>query len=151
MDKRGILLDESVPEFIHAPLSHSRHCPLRSAHPTRGTNGCQAPGRRLPTSGHSHRSAAAPLSTGTMGPPTVRQRPSDRRGCGFLRRCGSAERSIVTVLTSGDMLDGNSFGNPNKMQVVPVTKELPNAAEEMHTVVRPFLLTSFDLATGQAS
>uniref|UniRef100_A0ACD5VI81 Uncharacterized protein n=1 Tax=Avena sativa TaxID=4498 RepID=A0ACD5VI81_AVESA len=56
----------------------------------------------------------------------------------------NSARSIVTVLTSSNPLDGNSFSQPNK--VVPVTSELPNAAEEMQALLAPYSLTSFDLA-----
>ncbi|XP_062184931.1 alpha-L-arabinofuranosidase 1-like isoform X2 [Phragmites australis] len=52
--------------------------------------------------------------------------------------------SSLTVLTSSNSLDGNSFDNPNK--VVPVASVLPNAAEQMQAVVSPYSLTSFDLA-----
>ncbi|KAL6631028.1 hypothetical protein ACP70R_028368 [Stipagrostis hirtigluma subsp. patula] len=55
--------------------------------------------------------------------------------------------SRVTVLTSSNLLDENSFSNPNN--VVPVPSELPNAAEEMQVLVRPYSLTSFDLALDQ--
>uniref|UniRef100_A0A0D9XWJ8 non-reducing end alpha-L-arabinofuranosidase n=1 Tax=Leersia perrieri TaxID=77586 RepID=A0A0D9XWJ8_9ORYZ len=53
-------------------------------------------------------------------------------------------KSTVTVLTSSNLLDENSFNEPNK--VVPVTSELPKAAEEMQTLLRPYSITSFDLA-----
>ncbi|EEC67599.1 hypothetical protein OsI_34968 [Oryza sativa Indica Group] len=55
----------------------------------------------------------------------------------------NAAKSTVTVLTSSNLLDENSFSEPNK--VVPVTRELPNAAQEMQFLL-PFSLTSFDLA-----
>ncbi|KAL6631030.1 hypothetical protein ACP70R_028370 [Stipagrostis hirtigluma subsp. patula] len=55
--------------------------------------------------------------------------------------------SRVTVLTSSNLLDENSFSNPNN--VVQIPRELPNAAEEMQVLVRPYSLTSFDLALDQ--
>ncbi|XP_052138152.1 alpha-L-arabinofuranosidase 1-like isoform X2 [Oryza glaberrima] len=58
-------------------------------------------------------------------------------------------KSTVTVLTSGNFLDENSFSEPNK--VVPVESELPNAAEVMEAVLPPFSFTSFDLALDQYS
>ncbi|EEC68797.1 hypothetical protein OsI_37351 [Oryza sativa Indica Group] len=67
-------------------------------------------------------------------------------------------KSTVTVLTSGNFLDENSFSEPNKArqplfpsQVVPVESELPNAAEVMEAVLPPFSFTSFDLALDQYS
>uniref|UniRef100_A0A0E0F258 non-reducing end alpha-L-arabinofuranosidase n=1 Tax=Oryza meridionalis TaxID=40149 RepID=A0A0E0F258_9ORYZ len=56
----------------------------------------------------------------------------------------NAAKSTVTVLTSSNLLDENSFSEPNK--VVPVTRELLNAAQEMQFLLLPFSLTSFDLA-----
>lgn len=56
--------------------------------------------------------------------------------------------STVTVLTSGSVMDENSFANPNK--VVPVTIELRNAAEEMQVTLLPHSLTVFDLALAQS-
>uniref|UniRef100_A0A0E0R3R3 non-reducing end alpha-L-arabinofuranosidase n=1 Tax=Oryza rufipogon TaxID=4529 RepID=A0A0E0R3R3_ORYRU len=56
----------------------------------------------------------------------------------------NAAKSTVTVLTSSNLLDENSFSEPNK--VVPVTRELPNAGQEMQFLLLPFSLTSFDLA-----
>ncbi|KAL6865096.1 hypothetical protein ACP4OV_016247 [Aristida adscensionis] len=55
--------------------------------------------------------------------------------------------SRVTVLTSSNLMDENSFSNPNN--VVPVSRELPNAAEDMQVMVHPYSLTSFDLALDQ--
>uniref|UniRef100_A0A0A8Y6T5 Uncharacterized protein n=1 Tax=Arundo donax TaxID=35708 RepID=A0A0A8Y6T5_ARUDO len=55
--------------------------------------------------------------------------------------------SSVTVLTSSNLLDENSFDNPNN--VVPVTRELPNAAAEMQALLNPHSFTSFDLALEQ--
>uniref|UniRef100_A0A0A9CL55 Alpha-L-arabinofuranosidase C-terminal domain-containing protein n=1 Tax=Arundo donax TaxID=35708 RepID=A0A0A9CL55_ARUDO len=52
--------------------------------------------------------------------------------------------SRVTVLTSSNLLDGNSFDNPNK--VVPVTSELHSAGGEMQMVLSAYSLTAFDLA-----
>ncbi|CAN6278760.1 unnamed protein product [Urochloa humidicola] len=59
----------------------------------------------------------------------------------------SAIESRVTVLTSSKVMDGNSFKNPNN--VVPVTRELPNAGEEMDALLTPYSFTSFDLALEQ--
>uniref|UniRef100_A0A0E0MJ79 non-reducing end alpha-L-arabinofuranosidase n=1 Tax=Oryza punctata TaxID=4537 RepID=A0A0E0MJ79_ORYPU len=53
-------------------------------------------------------------------------------------------KSTVTVLTSSNLLDENSFSQPNK--VVPVTSELPNAAEQMQALLLPYSISSFDLA-----
>nr|CBX25411.1 hypothetical_protein [Oryza glaberrima] len=53
-------------------------------------------------------------------------------------------KSTVTVLTSSNLLDENSFSEPNK--VVPVTSELPNAAEQMQVLHLPYSICSFDLA-----
>uniref|UniRef100_A0A0E0MJ88 non-reducing end alpha-L-arabinofuranosidase n=2 Tax=Oryza punctata TaxID=4537 RepID=A0A0E0MJ88_ORYPU len=58
-------------------------------------------------------------------------------------------KSTVTVLTSGNLLDENSFSEPNK--VVPVKSELPDASEEMEAVLAPYSFTSFDLALDQYS
>ncbi|KAG8089181.1 hypothetical protein GUJ93_ZPchr0011g28773 [Zizania palustris] len=52
--------------------------------------------------------------------------------------------STVTVLTSGNVMDENSFSNPNK--VVPVKSQLPNAAEQMQVMLSPHSFTSLDLA-----
>ncbi|TKW07650.1 hypothetical protein SEVIR_7G320700v4 [Setaria viridis] len=56
-------------------------------------------------------------------------------------------RSRVTVLTSSNVMDENSFSNPNN--VVPVSRELPNAGEEMQALLAPYSFTSFDLALDQ--
>ncbi|KAI4991732.1 hypothetical protein ZWY2020_040118 [Hordeum vulgare] len=56
--------------------------------------------------------------------------------------------STATVLTSGGVMDENSFANPNK--VVPVTVELRDAAEEMQVTLPPHSLTAFDLALAQS-
>ncbi|EEE52699.1 hypothetical protein OsJ_35099 [Oryza sativa Japonica Group] len=53
-------------------------------------------------------------------------------------------KSTVTVLTSSNLLDENSFSEPNK--VVPVASELPNAAEQMQVLHFPYSICSFDLA-----
>ncbi|KAL6848924.1 hypothetical protein ACP4OV_021507 [Aristida adscensionis] len=52
-------------------------------------------------------------------------------------------KSRVTVLTSSNLLDENSFSNPNK--VVPVTRQMPNAAKEVQAQLSPYSFTSFDL------
>uniref|UniRef100_A0A0D9UZY0 non-reducing end alpha-L-arabinofuranosidase n=1 Tax=Leersia perrieri TaxID=77586 RepID=A0A0D9UZY0_9ORYZ len=59
----------------------------------------------------------------------------------------NAAKSTVTVLTSDNLLDENSFSEPNK--VVPVTSKLPDAPEEMETLLAPYSFTSFDLALDQ--
>uniref|UniRef100_A0A0D9YS02 Alpha-L-arabinofuranosidase C-terminal domain-containing protein n=1 Tax=Oryza glumipatula TaxID=40148 RepID=A0A0D9YS02_9ORYZ len=51
------------------------------------------------------------------------------------------------VVTSGNVLDEDSFSEPNK--VVPVTSELPDASEEMGALLAPYSFTSFDLALDQ--
>ncbi|XP_066334674.1 alpha-L-arabinofuranosidase 1-like isoform X3 [Miscanthus floridulus] len=56
----------------------------------------------------------------------------------------SAKGSRVTVLTSNNVMQGNSFGNPNN--VVPVTRELRGAGAEMQTLLAPYSFTAFDLA-----
>ncbi|KAK3118317.1 hypothetical protein QOZ80_9BG0697180 [Eleusine coracana subsp. coracana] len=56
----------------------------------------------------------------------------------------NAMKSRVTLMTSSNVMDENSFSNPNK--VVPVTRELPDAGEEMQAVLGPYSFTSFDLA-----
>lgn len=56
----------------------------------------------------------------------------------------NTKRSRVTILTSGNVLDENSFSNPEK--ILPVMKGLPNAAEAMHSFLSPYSFTSFDLA-----
>ncbi|KAI5001636.1 hypothetical protein ZWY2020_026286 [Hordeum vulgare] len=56
----------------------------------------------------------------------------------------NSARSVVTVLTSSNPFDGNSFSQPKK--VAPVMSELPNAAEEMQALLALYSLTSFDLA-----
>ncbi|XP_051185983.1 alpha-L-arabinofuranosidase 1 isoform X2 [Lolium perenne] len=53
-------------------------------------------------------------------------------------------RSTVTVLTSRNFLDENSFSHPNK--VVPVRGKLLTAAKEMHVRLAPYSFTSYDLA-----
>ncbi|KAM3312203.1 hypothetical protein ACQJBY_032278 [Aegilops geniculata] len=56
----------------------------------------------------------------------------------------STSRSAVTVLTSNDSLDENSFDDP--LKVKPVKSGLPSAAEEMQAMLVPHSFTSFDLA-----
>ncbi|EMS66249.1 Alpha-L-arabinofuranosidase 1 [Triticum urartu] len=56
----------------------------------------------------------------------------------------NASRSAVTVLTSNDSLDENSFDDP--LKVKPVKSGLPSAAEEMQAMLVPHSFTSFDLA-----
>ncbi|CAO2141290.1 unnamed protein product [Urochloa humidicola] len=56
--------------------------------------------------------------------------------------------STVTVLTSGNVMDENSFSHPTK--VVPVKTKLRSAAEHMQAKLAPHSLTSFDLALAQS-
>nr|CAD39867.2 OSJNBb0058J09.4 [Oryza sativa Japonica Group] len=56
-------------------------------------------------------------------------------------------KSTITILTSKNLSDENSFSKPTN--VVPVTRELPNAGEEMFAFLGPYSFTSFDLALGQ--
>ncbi|CAM0883964.1 unnamed protein product [Alopecurus aequalis] len=53
-----------------------------------------------------------------------------------------AARSTVTVLTSSDLYDENSFSDPKKV----ARRDLPTAAEDMQTLLVPYSFTSFDLA-----
>nr|CBX25410.1 hypothetical_protein [Oryza glaberrima] len=56
--------------------------------------------------------------------------------------------STATVLTSSNVMDENSFSNPNK--VVPVKSQLSNAAEQMQVTLVPHSFSSFDLALAQS-
>nr|CAB3491307.1 unnamed protein product [Digitaria exilis] len=56
--------------------------------------------------------------------------------------------STVTVLTSGNVMDENSFSHPKK--VVPVKSQLQDAAENMRVQLAPHSLTCFDLALTQS-
>ncbi|XP_072151726.1 alpha-L-arabinofuranosidase 1-like [Setaria viridis] len=56
--------------------------------------------------------------------------------------------STSTILTSGNVMDENSFSNPTK--VAPVNSELSNAAEEMQVTLAPHSLSAFDLALAQS-
>ncbi|GJM88103.1 hypothetical protein PR202_ga04129 [Eleusine coracana subsp. coracana] len=56
--------------------------------------------------------------------------------------------STATVMTSSNVMDENSFSNPNK--VVPVKSELSNAASEMQVTLAPHSFSSFDLALAQS-
>ncbi|KAK3136038.1 hypothetical protein QOZ80_5BG0427150 [Eleusine coracana subsp. coracana] len=56
--------------------------------------------------------------------------------------------STATVMTSSNVMDENSFSNPNK--VVPVKSELNNAASEMQITLAPHSFSSFDLALAQS-
>jgi alpha-N-arabinofuranosidase len=60
----------------------------------------------------------------------------------------NAVGSTVTVLTSGNVMDENSFSHPQK--VVPVKRQLRDAAEQMRVKLAPHSLTSFDLALAQS-
>ncbi|XP_072974850.1 alpha-L-arabinofuranosidase 1-like [Typha angustifolia] len=60
----------------------------------------------------------------------------------------SSLESSMTVLTSNNVADENSFAVPNK--VVPVQNILSNAATDMDVVLSPHSFTSFDLALSQA-
>ncbi|KAJ4780281.1 alpha-L-arabinofuranosidase 1 [Rhynchospora pubera] len=57
--------------------------------------------------------------------------------------------SFTTVLTSSNVMDENSFSNPTK--VVPVQTPLTNANSQMHAVIQPHSITSFDMALAQTS
>ncbi|XP_044980934.1 alpha-L-arabinofuranosidase 1-like isoform X1 [Hordeum vulgare subsp. vulgare] len=59
----------------------------------------------------------------------------------------NTSRSAVTVLTSDNVLDENTFDDPRN--VVPERSDLPNAAEEMQAMLVPHSFTSFDLALDQ--
>lgn len=56
--------------------------------------------------------------------------------------------STATILTSGNVMDENSFSNPNK--VVPVRIALRDAAEEMEVMLAPHSFSAFDLALSQS-
>jgi len=53
-------------------------------------------------------------------------------------------RSTATVLTSSNVMDENSFSNPNK--VSPVKSQLFDAGAHMQVTLAPHSFTSFDLA-----
>uniref|UniRef100_A0A6M2ETH7 non-reducing end alpha-L-arabinofuranosidase n=1 Tax=Populus davidiana TaxID=266767 RepID=A0A6M2ETH7_9ROSI len=53
--------------------------------------------------------------------------------------------STKTVLTSSNVMDENSFTNPNK--VVPDPSLLENADKDMNIIIAPYSLTSLDLLT----
>ncbi|XP_073114418.1 alpha-L-arabinofuranosidase 1 isoform X2 [Elaeis guineensis] len=55
--------------------------------------------------------------------------------------------STKTVLTSSNLMDENSFEEPNK--VMPVQTSLPNAGAQMDVVISPYSVTSFDLSLAQ--
>ncbi|EHA8590815.1 alpha-L-arabinofuranosidase 1 [Cocos nucifera] len=55
--------------------------------------------------------------------------------------------STMTVLTSSNLKDENSFEEPNK--VVPIRTSLPNAGTQMDVVISPYSVTSFDLSLAQ--
>lgn len=57
--------------------------------------------------------------------------------------------STKTILTSGNVMDQNSFNAPNK--VVPVPSVLANAGKEMDVVISPHSFTSFELALASAT
>ncbi|MCL7046381.1 hypothetical protein MKW94_002010 [Papaver nudicaule] len=48
-----------------------------------------------------------------------------------------------TILTSKDPMDQNSFGQPKK--VVPVHYDIESAGQEMHVLLSPYSLSSFDV------
>ncbi|CAD6268778.1 unnamed protein product [Miscanthus lutarioriparius] len=56
--------------------------------------------------------------------------------------------STATVLTSGNVMDENSFSNPSK--VAPVKSHLCNAAKQMQVTLAPHSFTTFDLALAQS-
>ncbi|TVU27133.1 hypothetical protein EJB05_29715 [Eragrostis curvula] len=53
-------------------------------------------------------------------------------------------KSAVSILSSSNAMNENSFSSPNN--VVPVTRALPHAGKEMQVLLAPYSLTSFDLA-----
>ncbi|KAI0511658.1 hypothetical protein KFK09_012288 [Dendrobium nobile] len=55
----------------------------------------------------------------------------------------NSSQSSITVLTSNNVMDENSFGAPNK--VFPVENSLSNAGTEMNIVISPHSLTSINL------
>ncbi|KAJ1275203.1 hypothetical protein BS78_05G118500 [Paspalum vaginatum] len=57
-------------------------------------------------------------------------------------------QSTVTVLTSSNVMDENSFSNPNK--VAPVKSQLFNAAAQMEVTLAPHSFTSLDFALAQS-
>lgn len=52
--------------------------------------------------------------------------------------------STKTILTSGNLMDENSFTEPKK--VIPVARHLRNVRRSMNVVLSPYSLTSFDLS-----
>ncbi|XP_006652147.1 alpha-L-arabinofuranosidase 1-like [Oryza brachyantha] len=64
-----------------------------------------------------------------------------------LKASVNTRKSTVTIFTSKNPSDENSFSNPTN--VVPVTRELPDAGEELSAFLGPCSFTSFDLALGQ--
>lgn len=58
----------------------------------------------------------------------------------------NTSQSLITVLTSGDVKDENSFGVPHK--VFPQESYLPIAGTEMNIVISPHSLTSINLPLG---
>ncbi|XP_020580500.1 alpha-L-arabinofuranosidase 1-like isoform X2 [Phalaenopsis equestris] len=58
----------------------------------------------------------------------------------------NSSQSSITVLTSSNVMDENSFDVPNK--VFPVENFLPNAGTEMNIVISPHSLTSINLPLG---
>ncbi|XP_031280175.1 alpha-L-arabinofuranosidase 1-like [Pistacia vera] len=55
----------------------------------------------------------------------------------------NSSRSTKTLLTSNNVMDENSFKEPNK--VVPRSSPLENAGKDMEVVVSPHSVTSYDL------
>ncbi|XP_040999512.1 alpha-L-arabinofuranosidase 1-like [Juglans microcarpa x Juglans regia] len=57
--------------------------------------------------------------------------------------------STKTVLTSGNLMDENSFKEPNKVK--PKQSPLENAGKDMEVILLPYSLTSFDLLKGSSN
>lgn len=51
--------------------------------------------------------------------------------------------SLKTVLSSGNLMDANSFSSPRK--VVPFPSSIANAGSDMNAIISPHSITSFDL------
>ncbi|KAM0953955.1 putative non-reducing end alpha-L-arabinofuranosidase [Dioscorea sansibarensis] len=66
-----------------------------------------------------------------------------------LQNVVNSSASTTTVLTSKNLMDENSFKEPNK--VVPLQSMLQNAGTNMDVVIGPHSLTSFDLALSETN
>lgn len=61
-----------------------------------------------------------------------------------LQNMVASQGSVKTVLTSGNLMDENSFRAPKK--VVPVASVIANAGSNMDVVISPHSINSFDLS-----